>query len=178
MVQTVSFFSNTQPPAEIQKILGNQQLTNAPNGDIQGKIVSRPNSDKPAKVKSKAKYKISFNYKVTGPFTMDIILQKIQSGEVTREWYICPPGHIEKSPWPKIDAINDSEINAALTRVETINRKNTRDVTLEQKPKARKPDYAKPSSLSENSRQEKQTGQDAYILSCNGLSTRHILGRG
>jgi len=68
--------------------------------------------------KEPLKYKISFNYKPIGPFPLEEILRKIQSHEVTREWYICPPNHPEKSQWPKIDAIGNQEINKALAEAE------------------------------------------------------------
>jgi len=78
---------------------------------------SKVNDNKKEK-KEPLKYKISFNYKPIGPFPLEEILRKIQFHEVTREWYICPPSHPEKSQWPKIDAIGNQEINKALAEAE------------------------------------------------------------
>ncbi|MDR1468582.1 MAG: DUF4670 domain-containing protein [Spirochaetaceae bacterium] len=174
MAETIRFFSEIPYPAEIQNIMDNQPQKNRSNGDVQNakgteekpaapvaapsvqgvtpapkqKPMAKPPETEKKKENAGAEYKISFGYKITGPFTIKEIVQKIQSGEVTREWYICPPGQPEKSQWPKIDAIKNADINAALTQVKAKNHKKISETKPQQTPK-----------------------QFTYILRCNGIET-------
>jgi len=154
MSRTIEFFSDVPIPDEIQSILNHQPKKKPNPAEASGK---KKNTD--------AMYKISINFKPSAAIPLSEVIKKIKSGEVTREWFICPPGHPEKSQWPKIGTIKNAEINAALAEAE-----NKKKTDKKKSKPASKPSEAKPQTPPPKKEKKSAQAANAYILRYNDFS--------